>query len=215
VSVTGSGNRLDGQIGVGAFAGNPNYKGVYLAGAGNTLTLSDVGCLNGAIEFTGGEQHNTVMLSGHRASGTIYAGTPHASDDVTINVGGAAGLIFRQSAPIPWTAYTPSIAPGAGAFTSTTSSGRSIKTGSTVNFSATGSIGAAGVGTGSGTLVLGIPFTAGPRTYVVFGTDLTTGNSLRGTISPGGTTMSIMTFNNTSPVANNLIAVMSGTYEAA
>lgn len=131
-SVTGSGNKISGITGVGAYGGNPNYVGLYLGGAGNDIDIVDNGTGNGAINFGGSLGNNRVSISGTRSSGVAYVGTPHATDEVSINIGGAAGALIRQDPPISWKAYTSIVTAGSGAFGAVTANAFFSKIGKAV-----------------------------------------------------------------------------------
>lgn len=120
LSITGAANKVSGVMGIGAHHLFLNYKGLYLAGVGNTIDLVDVGCLDGSIHFAGSETNNKVNIGGYRASGPIIVGTPSSTDDISVNIVGPAGSYFNQVANSAWSPYTTTVTSGTGTITSYT-----------------------------------------------------------------------------------------------
>jgi len=210
VSLTGTANRLDGIFGLGAFGGNLNFKGIYLGGAGNTIDITDIGCLNGAIDFSGSLGNNIVRLGGYRSSGTLIVGTPHATDDVEVNVGGPSGASVNLDTA--WTAYTPTITAGAGAFTTAIGTGRYKQKGKTVTGNVTISV--TTVGTASFSTQFTLPVTAKGAIGQVSGREGTVGTLLLGFLA-STTIGSVQKYDSTFIGASGTSLQVNFTYEAA
>ena len=209
------GNVLSGVTGVGAYSGNPAYFCASLQGSGNKIVLVNVGsgCTNGVIDFQGDAGNNLVEITGYQTTGSVYANTPHVSDDVTISVSGAAGIKFRQELPIPWTStFVPVVTASTGTFTTVAATCRYIKKGETVHF--VEQITMTTVGTAANTLLSTVPVAAvAGATFIVSGRKSGTGEMLQGTIV--GNVLSINTYNNSSPIGAGITVYISGTYESA
>jgi hypothetical protein len=93
----GAANKISGVLGATAAAVNPNYRGILLQGVGNMVDLTDGGCVNGTIDFSGSQGGNMVRISGYRSSGVPYVGTPHPADVVDLVILGAGGGVLTKA----------------------------------------------------------------------------------------------------------------------
>jgi len=115
-----------------------------------------------------------------------------------------------------WTPYTPVIGTGAGTITTSTAEGRYVQRGKEVWFRIKVVIVSNGSASGYLSATLPSPPVTGDGIMcVVAGRNTTTGVMLQGVIGETGTSIKILRFDNTYPVADGQTVVLSGTYEAA
>jgi len=120
-------------------------------------------------------------------------------------------LIALQAAPAitagPWTVWTPTVIPGAGAFTTVSATGGFFAIGKIVQFSVTITI--TTVGTAAGTMTIALPVGTAKRNAAVFAQDFgATGNVGFGRIIATQTTISsILKYDNSTYIAagNNVV----------
>lgn len=139
------------------------------------------------------------------------------ADLVTGNSFSSSITLFPASQGVianTWNLYNPSIAPAVGAFTTVSSSGNYTTLGKLVLFSMKCSF--TDIGTASGALLFSLPYTPVSLTPFTFvGRENTNGNECIGTInSLGGNQVSVVTYNNSSVIANSNVVWMSGTYRS-
>lgn len=213
IGATASANYLDGAMGLTYFTANANYTGVNIAGPGNTLNLTVGGAIK-AINFgDSGTGSNFVRINGYiDAGGAAYTGVQASNDDILISVAGPGGGVLAQSTPHVWTAYTPTITPGSGVITTSSSTGRYIKTGATVQFQI--SVTVTTNGTGAVNINATLPAQAATHEYVVAGRNNTTGKMLQGDIISGATEIRIFDYTNAYPIADGQTIYVSGAYES-
>ncbi len=213
IGATASANYLDGAMGLTYFTANANYTGVNIAGPGNTLNLTVGGAIK-AINFgDSGTGSNFVRINGYiDAGGAAYTGVQASNDDILISVAGPGGGVLAQSTPHVWTAYTPTITPGSGVITTSSSTGRYIKTGATVQFQI--SVTVTTNGTGAVNINATLPAQAATHEYIVAGRNNTTGKMLQGDIISGATEIRIFDYTNAYPIADGQTIYVSGTYES-
>ena len=70
-------------------------------------------------------------------------------------------------------------------------------------------------GSGSGALLIALPFTAGPGTYVLNGRETSAGKVLAGSIASNSGELAIMYYDGSYPGSNGANLTLSGIYEAA
>lgn len=208
----GTGNKFGGLMGIGAFSGNPVFKGILMSnalsgGACNVIDLVDLGCIGGAVEWAGSGGGNRVNISGFRATGTHMVGTPAVNDDVYINILGAGGGIFRQEAPVAWSSQVQSVAPQSGAFGSASATVRFSPDGKQRDFQCEVVI--ANVGTAAGAINVTMPFTA---TYNMpfFGYENQGGLSFRASMQAGSNILRIVSLTNTFIGAGGMTLTIGG-----
>ena len=107
-----------------------------------------------------------------------------------------------------WTAYTPTITAGAGAFTTVAATGFYSKLGNIAPIII--SIAITTNGTASGSVIATLPFTVDKTTIVVGRENVGTGNELQGFCAGAGNTMNIVTYNNLYPGGTGYVIYMSG-----
>jgi hypothetical protein len=112
-----------------------------------------------------------------------------------------------------WTPYTPTLSPGAGAFTTASVTGRYIQIGKTVHFAVNISITANG--TAAGFINVGTPTTVKTPAVGVGRENSLTGFIVQGLMGAGGNT-ALLTFgsNNAYPGGSGANIAFSGTYES-
>jgi len=126
-------------------------------------------------------------------------------------------LIALQAAPAitagPWTVWTPTVTPGAGAFTTVSATGGYFAIGKLVHFSITITI--TTVGTAAGTMTIALPVGTAKRNAAVFAEDFgATGNVGFGRIIATQTTISsILKYDNSTYIAAGNNVVLTGIYE--
>lgn len=163
VVMLGAVNNLTGVAGATYFSSNPNYTGLYLGGASNTIDLTVGGAITGIHFADGGSGGNSVSLTGYLDSpGTAYTGIYAANDTLIIQVlGGGAGTLLQTSVAMggALTTYTSSIASETGTLTAATITGAAYsRVGNLIYYDIVYNI--ATVGTGGGFLMLGLPTAA-------------------------------------------------------
>jgi hypothetical protein len=214
VNMTGSSNIVNLALGLTFATANPAYKGVSLTGSNNFLSLTNTGsgCTLGAIDFAGDSGENIVNVVGNQATGTPYVGTPNASDQVTVAVSGAVGVVFSQMPEVAWSTSAPVPTAQSGAFTTASASVRYRKMGKTVYLSCTVTITTNGTAAGSVSVTLPVQPKAGIQQCIPGRATSVSGKALIANMS--GTTMNIFNYDNTYPGANGETLVMTGVYES-
>tara|TARA_R110000868_G_scaffold96010_7_gene264133 strand:- start:828 stop:2720 length:1893 start_codon:yes stop_codon:yes gene_type:complete len=216
IYLTGGTNNVSGTV--WHYSGLQPYVGIALLGFGNVINLT---CDGGnptsaftAIQFSDAIGYNNVTMAGYLgAAATLYSGTPNATDIVNITATGPNGAVLIQTIPNSWTAYTPSITAGTGTITTSSSTGRYIKTSKTVNIQM--SITITTNGTGSISVIASLPYQASPFEFVLAGRNTTTGKMLQAEIIPGANYIRIFNYDNSYPInVNGEILHISGIYEA-
>lgn len=141
------------------------------------------------------------IVSPADARGVIEAAKSGANSDITSLTGLPA-----------WTAYTPSVVAGVGAFGSASGTGRYTQIGKTVFFSLAATI--TNNGTGSGYVIVTLPVAAKDK-FIFFGReDAVTGNPLQAKSAAASTSVNVFTLSNTYPGGTGYLLVLSGSYEA-
>jgi hypothetical protein len=125
--------------------------------------------------------------------------------DLTLDCAALAG------ASTAWTAYTPTIAPSAGAFTSAAAAGRYKIVGKTTLFSITITI--TTNGTGSGFISATLPSTTVSRALFI-GRNDTAGTWLGAAANAAANSVGIVTLANAYPGADSTVLVVGGVYES-
>ncbi|MGL3208681.1 hypothetical protein [Bradyrhizobium sp. BR 1433] len=118
------------------------------------------------------------------------------------------------SSPIgsAWTAYTPTVTPGSGAFTSVSATGRYLQCGKTVFFSVAVTI--TTNGTAAGYVSVSLPVIT-KSAFIFFGReDGVTGNALQAKTIAVSTALNIFSLTNTYPGGDGYVLIFSGSYEA-
>lgn len=110
-----------------------------------------------------------------------------------------------------WTAYTPTIAAGTGAYTTTSATGAYRQVGKTVQFRATVTI--TSVGTAGSFMQVSLPVTAVGTNWAATGTEQTTG-FVTNCLFASASALAIRKYDNTFLGANGYIFNISGTYES-
>jgi len=195
------------------YAGFAASKGILLSSIGCMIDVTVYGDSFTSIEFSGSEQNNVVNISGYLelgSGGTLYAGTPNATDSVSINIAGVGAN--SGTFATPWISYTPTLSSGTGALTSASAAGKYIKNGKTVTFQIAVTI--TTNGTGATYVGATLPFQAAAQEYIVAGRNNTTGKMLQGDIIAGATVMRIFDYANVYPAADGQILYVSGTYQS-
>lgn len=212
IAASAVGNCLHGSLGLGAFGGNLEYKGILLIGPGNIIDVTNVGsgCVLGAIDFGSDMGNNFVRVNGYQPKGSITFGTPHVSDDVLIAVTGITGQNYSQQAPVAWVPFVPVISSIVGAISTVSASGRYKRNGKTIHFQM--SIFVTANGTGSGGLVATLPANA-LSDAVTSGRENSTGKMVQGQIQSGTALMRLFDYANNYPATSGTPLVVSGTYE--
>lgn len=210
------GNLLHGSFGLVTFG--TNYAGLYLAGQGNIIDITNLGagCVNGMVDFSADPGSNSVRVRGYQASGPSWVSSPHATTvaDILL-IGGATGGRLTQDANEVWTAYVPGVAAGSGAFTTASALGRFKKVGKTVFWNAVVTI--TTLGSAGTNVTLGNPFTANTSlggSGTVMGREAAlTGKALCGVTNASSTV--IFFYDNTFPGAAGSVLRVGGFYEIA
>jgi len=93
-------NKIGGVVGAGAFAGNPNFTGIGLSGAGHIIDVVCGGAIT-PIEFIDvGDGGNFVRMVGSiDAGGTAATGTAASNDDIEIVLQGTVPSVMIQHSP--------------------------------------------------------------------------------------------------------------------
>jgi hypothetical protein len=212
VTLTGNNNILTGVMGVGAASARPNYAGIKLVGSWNQINVSDLGCTEGAIDFSTDAGQNIVNVTGFKTSGVSYIGTPPTSDQVVVQISGAGGGTFTSFMPAAWNSYTPTVTAQTGSITTKTATGKYKTVGKICHVSIQVNI--TTNGTGAGTVNATLPFAAAATNFVISGRELAiSGISLAGTILASGSLVQISGYANSYPGGDNAQLVVTGTYE--
>ncbi|WP_433886957.1 hypothetical protein [Pseudomonas vranovensis] len=216
VSVPGTGNRFTGTMGLTYAGANPNYKGFALLGSNNNINVTDVGCLDGAIDFAGDLGGNMVRVTGYHSSGVAYTGLPHAKDDVLIMIDGPGGGTLRQELPIPLNTYTPVVSNAGGLAMTYTSSGSYRKNGSgVVTYDVEVVINTVAAGS-PGPLQITLPIPAAYDGLIAGQEQNLTGASCSGRIQASvPTIITVVKYDNSSVVQAGAKIVLSGHYLVA
>ena len=212
VDLAGSSNIVNGSMGLTAFSGNLSYKGILLSGGNNQVNLVDTGCLNGSIEFNGPSSGlNKVIITGNR-SGVRYVGTPSATDEVDIILGGTANTRFSQKFKTDWTSYAPVLSSGSGTFVNATASGKYKKIGNLVFVTMTITI--TDKGTAAGDIGALLPINC--STANIFSANGResglTGKNITGIV--GTTKVQLWFYDNTTAISNGNVIIISFFYES-
>lgn len=125
----------------------------------------------------------------------------------------ARGTLGVSATPGSWTAYTPTVNPITGSFTTTSSTGRYFQLGKLVFFTARVTL--TNIGTGSG-LRIGLPATSANSTYIVTAYEgAATNMSGTGRINPSSNEAYVNTYNGGTVDVNGYVWMISGVYEAS
>ncbi|OZI23756.1 hypothetical protein CAL26_10015 [Bordetella genomosp. 9] len=218
---TAAGTDASTQIATTAFvAGNFAKKG-----ANTDITSLNAPALGAATATTAAAGDNTTKVATTAYVRGVYAAppaigstTPAAGSFTTLSASGNAtvtGTLTVNGNP-GWTAYTPTLAAQSGTFTSATANGAYYKVGGLVFYRALVQI--TTVGTASGAVLVGLPFTSNSGTasgpLALSGRDNSTGKALVGTFSAGATAATVLNYDNTSPVVAGAQMIISGTMVA-
>jgi SAM-dependent methyltransferase len=129
----------------------------------------------------------------------------------------AANLIASGTVAIDmpgaWTQTTTAVSATSGTITTATGNLRYKKFGRTVVISVV--VPVTTNGSGSGALLVALPFTAGPGTYVLNGRETSAGKVLAGSIAPNSRELAIMYYDGSYPGTNGAYLTLSGIYEVA
>lgn len=160
----------------------------------------------GAVQFT----HNGTSLILPEARNLTTA----AGDALRlVNIGGAnwrcIGLVEASTS---WKAYTPSLSPASGAFTSATVAGKYRLSGRTCHFTVTVIVTTLGTA-GGGYILIGLPFTSAGNAICVGRGSAVSGKMTTATIVATATTAPVVNYDNTFPVATGETLILNGTYE--
>lgn len=159
----GLANQFHGQLGSTAYGLNPNFGGILCAGGNSRIDLCDVGCTQGAINFSGSLGGNNIEIVGWRATGIAYGGLPAANDQVNLVIGGGGGGNLVQDFPFTMKTFATVIGSVGGAIGGgATGSMRYVESGKLIHGQITANIPANGTATG------GLTFTT-PFTNAAFG----------------------------------------------
>lgn len=152
------------------------------------------------------------------AQGNIlyYNGT----DWVVLAVGTAGQALITGGAaanpswgPAAWSAYTPTITAGAGAFTTVSAAGRAQQVGKTLYFSVTITITTNGTAASFINLPLPSGYTAQANTTAVGRAGSVSGKMVQWSIAASGTSGFIVNYDNTYPGATGEVITVSGVVE--
>jgi hypothetical protein len=216
LDLQGSSNSIQCALGLTFATANPSYKGILLGGPNNIIEVvnSGSGCTLGAVEFGADPGQNNVTVAGNQATGVAISGTPNKTDNVSVFVSGAAGMLFMQTAEIAWMAYTPTLSATTGTLTSASATGRYMKVGKTVNVEM--KIIITTNGTAAGSLRATLPFTCSAFPFVISGReDAVTGKMLQGNIGAGSNQCFVFAYDGTYAGGSGYVMQLSGTYEVA
>lgn len=221
LAVTGSFNIGPGYI---QTTTNQNWNLSSIAGRAGIAAVTDGfgGFLPGSIDAS------TLYLNANSGgvvsipSGTVSSST--LTGALTVGGGlGVVGAIFTGTLTVSgvsvntdvWTAYTPTMACGAGSGTWINVFGRyKVILGKTTNIALTATLSA--IGTCSGSVTFTLPNTAANAsiTYWIFGREVgVSGNLLGGQILAGGTAVTPVSHAAAAPIASGSIYQMTGVYE--
>lgn len=181
-------------------------SGTYTS-AGTTLSrttvfLSKIGGTSGTTKIT---------LSGNATVSVIAA-----QEDIVKTTGDNSldgDLTWTGAA---WTAFSPTLSAGSGTFTSASAAGVYKQLGKVVFLSITVTI--TTVGTAAGAVNVNVPLhpTASASSAIFAGREnASTGLLLQGALISGSGTISILKYDNTSPIAAGASLIISGSYETA
>lgn len=140
----------------------------------------------------------------------IATNTTNIATNTTNIATNTASIAALQTA---WSTWTPTVIPGAGAFTTASASGGYFVIGKLVHFSVTITI--TTVGTASGAMTIALPIGTAARPAMVPLTETAViGNMGYGRIASGGTTIfAIDQYNNASYIAAGAVVTLTGIYE--
>lgn len=195
----GLANQFQGILGATSYHLNMDYNGVLCSGGNSRFDLSDVGCRTGAIDFTGSQGGNSVLVVGWRATGIPFFGTPAANDDVDLLIGGGGGGSLRQKRKIPMTTLSTSVIAESGTLGNASADLSYLLDGSMVDLHVRVSI----VSNGTGAVALQVPLSwVAARTSILNGYADATGSSIRGVVT-GGTNILRITSDTGAYVGQN------------
>jgi hypothetical protein len=214
------GNMLQGFLSNYGASSNLDFKGIKIQGSGqNMLDIFTGGPTEGNIEFSSSAGFNVVRMIGNSAGGTpLYLGTPHATDDVFINISGPSPGLFVQRVNSPWTAYTPTVTSAGGALTghNVPATGRYKQDGKTVYLQQQVTVTSKGSGSPTGAINLTIPsgmtLAANQAGSCVNFNDGTSGGTYG---SAGGTTIGYLKSDGTTYWVDGNSLVMTAVIEVA
>lgn len=210
----GLANQFHGVVGATFFGGNPDYTGILCAGGDSRIDLSDVGCRNGAINFTGSMGANSIDIVGWRATGAAYAGTPAANDQVNLVIGGPGGGQLFQKFPFDLKIFASVISPVSGAFgAGAAASMRYQEDGKMVTVQAVGNVPANGTGTGG--IRLTIPYTASAFGFVGSAATTPTNQALQALVQPSTNYILVTSPTGAHPIGAAGAFFISVTFEKA
>ena len=221
VRLNGNNNVISGVMGGGYRTFNQNYGGLYLNGQWNNINLTSLcpiipgpafGLTEGIVHFISGEGSNIVNVTGYNDYGVSIVGTPDVTDQVRINIQGAASYSYSSDFPVPWNTYVPTVTSASGTLTSYTATGRYKVLGKTcfiqVNIVITNN------GTGSNAITATLPFSSSNTNFVLSGREIvTTGVSLTGTINSTSSTIGIAKYDNSYAGGTGNELVLTGLYQ--
>jgi len=196
--------------------GNPSYAALVLGDAlpsiGGTITGNLT--VNGSIA----SGDITTLRAYAPATGAYFFGNTNTKwlyyDGTAFNLHGGALVIDQDT---PWTAYTPSLTAGSGAFGSATAQGRYKVIGKTVFVTITINITANG--TAASYILAGVPVavaSASGHAWTLVGRENALGGqACVGVVAGGSTFAFIQTHNAVYPGGNGFIIQLSGAYESA
>lgn len=226
-------NSNGGNVTAGTVAGIVVSAGVgkfQVSGSrfGNGIILPPTGGVQqyGVVVLAGASDHYRIEGNTYDASlggaGVVDAG---AGTDKQVEVGvGNRGALVANDLTLAtdasqtamsgaWTQTTPAIAAQAGTFGAASATLRYKKVGRTVNFSLHGTV--TTVGSASAGINITMPF-ASVWDACFSGKEIGLhGKVISGELQPGGTTLTIDYFDNTSVIEAGAVFVLNGTYEAA
>lgn len=172
-------------------------------------------------QFSASSDGRVMLWRGHEPAAYVDAATALTSlggttvgKDLFTAADAAAALAAIGLSGIlgAWTAYTPSVSAGTGAFGSASATGRYLQVGKTVFFNLTVTIVSNGTAATYVTTTLPV---ACKSVFVFFGReDAATGAVFQAKSVAASTSVNMFTFSNTYPGGNGYQLVISGSYEA-
>lgn len=183
--------------------GLPVASGISGLGTGVAAFLATPSSANLATAVTG-ETGTGALVFG--TSPTLVTPALGAATATSINFGGTSLSAYAENP------YTPTITATSGTFTSVSASGGYTRVGRLVTVQIAITI--TTVGTATFAVIATLPFTANAAgAWVLSGREtVLNGKMLQGAIVSGGTTVSILFYDNTSAIAAGAILILSGSY---
>lgn len=216
LSLTGDGSASLSVDGSANASGALTLASIISAGSATKVSFNAKGLVNGSSsavlassDFLNQGATNTVLHG--NAAGAPSWGAVVLTSDVSGTLPVANG--GTGDTGTAWTAYTPTLTAGSGTLTTASATGRYKLLGKTLFIEAEATITTNGTGATSLILSLPSPLVGAATAYILAGREIAlTGAAFTGTVN-GGSTITLVKYDNTYGVGNGSVVAVSGVIE--